>query len=376
MASTFAGMDPLISRRALNRATLDRQLLLRRAALPVVDVVERLGGLQAQTPHTWYTGLWNRVEDFDPAVASGLLESRALVRVALQRSTIHLVSARDCLAMRPLLQVVTERMTRSAFGRRLAGVDLDELAATGRALLSEGPMTFAELGRALAERWPDNDPNALGQGVRWLVPLAQVPPRGLWGRSGPVAHAPADTWLGGPEVPAMTAAELVTRYLAAFGPATVKDAQTWSGLTRLAEVVEGLDLVRFRDEDGRTYYDLPDATRPGEDVPAPVRLMYDFDNLFLSHADRTRVITERGRAALGAFTGTNVVPRLILVDGFAAGDWTVSRARGVTTLTLHRWEPTARLDEAEAEARRLLEFLAPGDAHRVAVLDGPSIRSA
>ncbi|NUW36364.1 winged helix DNA-binding domain-containing protein [Nonomuraea sp. SMC257] len=369
-------MDPLISRRALNRATLDRQLLLRRAALPVVDVVERLGGLQAQTPHTWYTGLWNRIEGFDPASASALLESRALVRLALQRSTIHLVSARDCLAMRPLLQVVTERMTRTTFGRRLAGVDLDELAATGRALLSGRPMTFAELGRALAERWPGNDPHALGQGVRWLVPLAQVPPRGLWGRSGPIAHAPADSWLGGPEVPAMTAAELVTRYLAAFGPATVKDAQTWCGLTRLAEVVEGLDLVRFRDEDGRTYHDLPDAPRPGEDVPAPIRLMYDFDNLFLSHADRTRVITERARAALGAFMGTNVVPRLILVDGFAAGDWTVARARGVSTLTLHRWEPIARMDEVEAEARRLLEFLAPGDAHRVAVLDGPSISAA
>ncbi|MET7460760.1 winged helix DNA-binding domain-containing protein [Nonomuraea sp. NPDC005501] len=365
-------MDPLLSRRALNRATLARQLLLRRTGLPVVDVVEHLGGLQAQTPHTWYTGLWNRIEDFDPASASGLLESRALVRMALQRSTIHLVSARDCLAMRPLVQVVTERMTRTTFGRRLAGVDLDELAETGRTLLAERPMTFAELGRALAGRWPGSDPHALGQGVRWLVPLAQVPPRGLWGRSGPVAHAPADTWLDGLDVPPMTAAVLVTRYLAAFGPATVKDAQTWSGLTRLAEAVEGMDLVRFRGEDGRTYYDLPDAPRPDEDVPAPARLMYDFDNLFLSHADRSRVITGTGLRALGGFMGTNVMPRLILVDGFTAGDWTVTRARGVSTLTLHRWEPSASFDEAEAEARRLLEFLAPGDEHRTAVTDGPS----
>ncbi|WP_162795395.1 DNA glycosylase AlkZ-like family protein, partial [Nonomuraea lactucae] len=188
-------MDPLISRRALNRATLDRQLLLRRTDRPVLDVVEHLGGLQAQTPHTWYAGLWNRIEGFRAADAADLLASREIVRIALQRSTIHLVSARDCLAMRPLLQVVTERMTRTTFGGRLAGVDLGELAKVGRSLLEERPMTFAELGRALAERWPENDPHALGQGVRWLVPLVQVPPRGLWGRSGPIAHAPAEAWL-------------------------------------------------------------------------------------------------------------------------------------------------------------------------------------
>lgn len=400
MLPTVEPMDPLISRRALNRATLERQFLLRRTDRPVVEVVEHLGGLQAQTPHTWYTGLWNRIDGFRADYASARLESRELVRIALQRSTIHLVSARDCLAMRPLVQVVTERMTRTTFGRRLAGVDLDELAAVGRALLEERPMTFAELGRALAGRWPDHDPHALGQGVRWLVPLAQVPPRGLWGRSGPIAHAPADTWLAGTEtdteagteagtrakaharaqaggqagtgVAPMTPAELVVRYLAAFGPATVKDVQTWSGLTRLAEVVEGLDLVRFRDEDGRTYHDLPDAPRPGDDVPAPVRLMYDFDNLFLSHADRSRVITEAGFAAMRGFMGTNVMPRLILVDGFTAGDWTLTRARGTSTLGLHLWEPIADLRAVEREGRRLLEFLAPGDRHETSVFDRPS----
>ncbi|MEW9551399.1 winged helix DNA-binding domain-containing protein [Nonomuraea sp. NPDC050783] len=365
-------MDPLISRRALNRATLDRQLLLRRTDRDVVDVVEHLAGLQAQTPHTWYTGLWSRIEGFDPVAAGELLSSRALVRIALQRSTIHLVSARDCLAMRPLLAPVTERMTRSTFGRRLAGVDLDELAKVGRELLESRPMTFAELGRELATRWPEADPHALGQGVRWLVPLVQVPPRGVWGRSGPVAHTSAESWLGF-EVPPMTAGELVRRYLAAFGPASVKDVQTWSGLTRLAEVVETLDLVRFRDESGRVLYDLPDAPRPPEDTPAPVRLMYDFDNLFLSHADRSRVIDDLGAGMLARFAGTNVQPRVILVDGFPAGDWTFRRAGGVATLGVHQWRPVAAGGEVEREARRLLEFLAPGDRHEVVVSDGPSI---
>ncbi|WP_043618153.1 winged helix DNA-binding domain-containing protein [Nonomuraea candida] len=364
-------MDPLISRRALNRATLDRQHLLRRTDRSVIEVVERLGGLQAQTPHTWYTGLWNRVAGFRPADAADLLLSRELVRIALQRSTIHLVSARDCLAMRPLLQVVTERLTRSTFVRRLTGVDLDELAAAGRALLAERPMTFAELGRALAERWPGNDPHALSQCVRWLVPLVQVPPRGLWGRSGPIAHADAESWLGF-EAPPMTPAELVRRYLAAFGPASVQDAQAWSGLTRLGEVVETMDLVRFRDDAGRTLYDLPDAPRPGEDVPAPPRLMYDFDNLFIGYADRSRTITGTGAAAIGGFMGTNVMPRLILVDGDTCGDWTLTRAKGVSTLNLHQWEPIKAMEEVEAEGRRLLEFLAPGDRHEISVLDGPS----
>ncbi|WP_433433475.1 winged helix DNA-binding domain-containing protein [Nonomuraea sp. CA-141351] len=364
-------MDPLISRRALNRATLDRQHLLRRTGKTVIEVVEHLGGLQAQTPHTWYAGLWNRIEGFKPADAADLLLSRDLVRIALQRSTIHLVSARDCLAMRPLLQTVGERMTWSTFGKRLEGVDLDELAAVGRALLEERPMTFAELGRGLAERWPSHDPHALGQGVRCLVPLVQVPPRGLWGKSGPVAHTSAESWLGF-EVPPMTPAELVLRYLAAFGPASVMDVQMWSGLTRLGEAVESLDLVRFRDESGRILYDLPDAVRPDEDTPAPVRLMYDFDNLFRSHADRSRVITETGLAALQGFMGSSVPPRTILVDGFTAGDWTVTRAKGTSTLTIHQWVPISVLEEVEEEGLRLLEFLTPGDKHEVSVSDRPS----
>ncbi|MCK2212626.1 winged helix DNA-binding domain-containing protein [Actinomadura sp. ATCC 31491] len=367
-------MDPLISRRALNRATLDRQFLLARTDRGVLDVVEHLGGLQAQTPHTWYTGLWTRIADFDPAVAGELLMSRALVRIALQRSTIHLVTARDCLAMRPLLQPVTARMTRTTFGKRLAGVDMDELAEAGRELLESRPMTFAELGRELAARWPSADPHALGQGVRSLVPLVQVPPRGVWGRSGTVAHTSAESWLGF-ETPAMTAGELVRRYLAAFGPASVKDVQTWSGLTRLSEVVETLDLVRFRDESGRVLYDLPDAPRPPEDVPAPARFMYDFDNLFLSHTDRSRVISDLGAGVLTRFAGTNVQPRAVLVDGFTAADWTYRSANGLATLNVHQWQPltAAEREEVEREAMALLGFLTPDDKHEVAFFGASSM---
>ncbi|MEU7892660.1 winged helix DNA-binding domain-containing protein [Nonomuraea sp. NPDC049152] len=361
-------MDPVLSRRALNRATLDRQLLIRRTTMPVIDVIEHLAGLQAQTPHSWYTGLWNRIEGFKAEQAADLLERREIVRIALQRSTIHLVSARDCLAMRPLVQIVTERMTRTTFGRKLAGVDLDELETLARSLLEDRAMTFAELGRALGERWPDNDQHALGQGVRWLVPLVQVPPRGLWGKSGPIAHTAADGWLGF-ETPPMTAGELVLRYLKSFGPASVKDVQTWSGLTRLGEVVASLDLVTYRDAGGRVLYDLPDIELPAEDLPVPVRFMYDFDNLFLSHEDRSRVVEHVD--VLRRFVPYNVQPRTILVDGFPAGDWTTARSKGTTTLTIHRWEPFDPTEAGE-EAARLLAFLAPGDRHEIVVSDGPS----
>ncbi|MEV0586154.1 winged helix DNA-binding domain-containing protein [Nonomuraea sp. NPDC050310] len=364
-------MDPLLSRRALNRATLERQWLVRRSNLSVLDMVTHLAGLQAQTPHTWYTGLWNRIEGFTAEAASDLLASRDLVRIALQRSTIHLVTADDCLAMRPLLEPPTARMTRTTFGKKVAGAPEAELAEVGRRLVEERPMTFAELGRALHEHWPEADAHALSMYVRWLVPLVQVPPRGLWGRSGPIAHTSAESWIGR-EVPPMSLEEFVRRYLAAFGPASVMDMQTWSGLTRLNEVFAGMDLPRFRDENGRTLYDLPDAPRPGEDLPVPVRLMYDFDNLFLGHADRSRVIDERTAEVSAGFVRANVMWRIVLVDGFPAGDWTIAGAKGTTTLTIHQWRPIHDLDAVAAEARRLLDFLAPGDHHEIAVTDQPS----
>src|SRR4051812_13529389 len=175
-------MDSVLSRRALNRATLDRQLLLRRAAWSVPAAVEHLCGLQAQTPHSWYAGLWSRIEGFRPEHAADLLTDRTLVRIALMRSTIHLVTARDCLAFRPLVEPVIERGMRSNFGRNLAGLDASALVAEAGRLLGERPMTFAELGRRLGETWPGRDQASLCQAARAWLPLVQVPPRGLWGR--------------------------------------------------------------------------------------------------------------------------------------------------------------------------------------------------
>ena len=352
--------SPALSLRAINRATLARQLLLERAALPVEAAVERLVGLQAQTTHSWYTGLWARLQGFDAARAGALLAGRRLVRIALMRSTIHLVTAADCLALRPLVQPVIERSMRGNFGRDLAGLDRDELVAAGRAEVEATPLTFSALGRALARRWPDRDPAALAQGVRAWVPLVQVPPRGVWGASGQAAHTTAESWLGRP-LRAMALDEMVLRYLGAFGPATVRDAQLWSGLTRLGEVFERLRprLVTFRDPAGAALFDLPDAPRPDADAPAPVRFLYDYDNLLLSHADRSRVIA--APYFHQGFTADGPMPSILLVDGFTAGSWRLSRRREAATLTVQPFAPlpAATRDEVVAEGARLLTFLAP-----------------
>ena len=372
-------MTVRLSRRALNRATLDRQLLLRRATMPVVDAVEHLVGLQAQTPHTWYLGLGSRLAGITPLDVAALLADRSLVRVALHRSTIHLVSARDCQALRPLLQPVIVRATDGAYRRRLGGADADEIAEAGRALVDSGPLTFAELHSGLAGRWPELGQDTIAQTVRARVALVQVPPRGTWGPvgpvSGPIAHTSAATWLGNASAPA-TVDELVTRYLGAFGPATVKDAQTWSGLTRLREVFARLrpELLVVQDEDGRELFDLPAAPRPDPEVPAPARFLYDFDNLHLSYAERTRFMTPEAVAAKADLNVKNgQLPGTVLLDGEVRAHWTLTRAKGAATVTVRPLAAWSAGDTAavEAEGAEVLAFLA-GDLaqHDVQVVTG------
>ncbi len=153
---------PLASQRQLNRATLARQLLLERSSVHPIAAIEQVVGLQAQTPQSWYTGLWSRLADFDPVAFGALLESREVVRIALMRSTIHLVSARDAVFLRPIVQSATDR-ARLAYRARWEGLDLDVVAAAARVLLEQSPLTFAQLGTRLQESWPDHDVQALGR---------------------------------------------------------------------------------------------------------------------------------------------------------------------------------------------------------------------
>ncbi len=349
----------VIGQRALNRALLERQMLLGRRELSALDAVEHLVGMQAQAPDPPYVGLWTRLEDFHPEELGRHIEGRRAVRIALMRNTVHLVSARDCLGLRPLTQPIIDR---GLYGRRtgIEGVDLEALAAAGRALLEERPRSAKELGGLLRDSWPGHEPTSLARAVRHLLPLVQVPPRGVWGKSGQATHTTAESWLGRPLGPAYSPDEMVLRYLGAFGPASVKDAQTWSGLTRLDRVFErlGQRLVSFRDGRGRKLFDLPDAPRPDPGVPAPPRFLPEFDNLILSHDDRSRVIADEHRRALASRNG--MVPATVLLDGSVSGTWRTERSRGKVTLVV---EPFGALSKADRDAlteegERLVRFVA------------------
>ncbi|MFJ4186724.1 winged helix DNA-binding domain-containing protein [Kitasatospora sp. NPDC089509] len=354
--------SPVLGRRALGRALLARQHLLARTDLTPAALLHHLGGLQAQAaPQPPYLGLLSRLDGFTPDGLSTLLEQRAAVRIALQRGTIHLVTAEDCRTLRPLLQPVLDQALTTTYGKRLAGLDLAALAAEARTLVEAEPRTFQQLGALLAAGRPERDPAALAQAARCLLPLVQVPPRGLWGRTGPAAHTTAEAWLGRPLDPAPAAAPdaLVLRYLAAFGPASAADLRKWSGLGGLAPVLKRLtpQLLTFRDERGRLLYDLPEAPRPAPDTPAPVRLVAPFDNLLLSHADRGRVLPEEYKERVMTVNG--LVAGTLLVDGLVAGTWQLTGAAEVVVRPFGRLARAER-EAAEAEARRVLAFAGGG----------------
>ncbi len=312
--------------RELNRATLARQLLLERAALSAADAIERLVGMQAQVPMDPYIGLWTRLDGFDPAELADLLTRRRAVRASLMRATIHLVTARDMRMLRPLMEPVIHRMfwTGSPFGRAIKGVDTDALVAMVRELIEERPRTRAELRPLLAERWPDHDSDALSA-IGYLLPVVQVPPRGVWGQGGQATWTTAESWLGRPLDPEPSIDDLVMRYLAGYGPAAVMDIQAWCGLTKLKEVVERLrpGLRVYRDEAGRELFDVPDAPLPDADTPAPVRFLPEYDNALLGYKDRTRMVGIEARRRLDSDILGNF--STFLVDGFVAGRWKLAR---------------------------------------------------
>ncbi len=367
-------MTETLSRRALNRALLARQHLLERSALDPVAMVEHLLGLQAQAPLPPYVGLWCRVEGIRPHHLAGLLERGEVVRMVLMRSTVHLVSTADAAFLRPLVAPVLERPLRagSAWARDLAGLDLEEIAGAADRLLADGPLPLAEIGARLATRWPERNADALAQVARGLLALVQLPPRAVWGAAGwagrPVLQT-LERWPGLAQGGGGSPEELVRRYLEAFGPASIQDVQTWSGLTRLHTVIERLraELITFRDEAGRELFDLPDAPRPDSATPAPARLLPAFDNLLLSHADRTRVISDHHRRALQ--TNAAALRGTFLVDGSVAGQWDLVRHRPGLEVVLEPLVPLTGDDreQLQGEAQRLLEFAAtPGQATSVA----------
>ena len=348
-----------LTRRAQNRALLARQMLLARRRMAPLEAVGRLVGMQAQVPRDPYVGLWSRLEPFAAETLSADIEERRAVRTSFVRATLHLVTAEDALALRPVIAPVLERSFESGspFGRQLAGIDLDEVTSYGRALLEEAPRTRSELVPLLSERWPDRDPAALAYACTYLLPLVQVTPRGLWNTSGRSAFTTMESWLGARPRRSASPHDLVLRYLAAFGPAGPADVRTWSGLPGAGEILDGLRprLRTVRDESGRELFDAPRAPLPDPDMPAPVTFLPEYDNVLLAHDDRGRIVSPETRLFADVGWGT------VLVDGFTAARW-----RAATKERRLRIEPFRRLARAEradveVEGARLLRFLTGDD---------------
>ncbi len=355
--------EPVLSQRQLNRALLARQGLLERSPTTVVAMIERLVGMQAQVPSNPYVALWSRIEGFDPQELSGLIEGREAVRASSLRNTVHLHSAADARSVQPLTARVRAQSFKAPFGASLGDADLDEIVTAGRELLEQQPLTRAQIGEQLAARWPDAPPASLGQAVAHHLPLIQIPPRGMWQRSHQATLALTERELGAPMQDEPSLDSLVLRYLASFGPAASADVRTWSRITGLKPVIDRLrpQLRTFRDERGRELLDVPDGLFADPDTSAPPRFLPEYDNVLLSHDDRSRILVGLG-PGLPYPTGRWIGQ--LLVDGAFRAYWNIVESEGIATLTVDRFTPhpgdppDARI-AIEAEGQRLLAFVAP-----------------
>lgn len=354
-------MGAVLTDRVLNRTTLSRQHLLERRPVLPADVLELLVGLQGQDPELPYIGLWNRIDGFAHDDLTRLLAERAVVRATLFRGTQHLLPTGDYRWIRPLLQPLLDRLGRSFFTQFTPGVDQAELTAEARRILDAGTVTRPDLGRALARRWPEHEGRWLARAAQVALPVLHPYPDGTWGHRGHTPFVLAEHWLDEPFDDRRGIDDLVLRYLAGFGPASVKDMQAWSGLTRLREVFDRLRprLRTYRGEAGAELFDLPDRTPADPGLPAPVRFLPGFDNVTFGYADRARIIADEHRPYL-------VAEAALTVDGYVRGVWSLRRG----TLTVSLFTPLTGPEEAavRAEADALLRFAEPDPELRAVVL--------
>ena len=359
----------MLGLRDLNRATLARQLLLAPADLPVTAALTQVAGLQAQLAGPPHIGLWSRLRGFSRAQLAAAYAAHTVVRAPLFRGTLHLVTAADYAEFRAVVAPMLHRSFAGMDKTRLKGIDPFALADEARPFLREQPRTQDEVRDFLGAQHPKLDVRMLGHAVRLHLPLVQVPEPGAgsWDFPAMPRFALADPWLGRPLGTKTDPAGLISRYLAAFGPASARDFQTWSGFAA-RETLETLrgTLRVSHDEQGRELFDLPDAHLPGGDVPAPVCFLPEYDNLLLAHADRTRIVADVFRPQV--FLPGLRVAATFLVDGFVRGTWKVTRAKQTVTITLTAFAALSRKERATAiaAAEPLAGFLEP-EATKVAV---------
>jgi hypothetical protein len=351
----------------INRATLARQMLLSREKMPVGKAVERLVAMQAQVARPPFVGLWTRLDGFRREDLIEAFRKKQLVRGTSLRGTLHVMTAADFVKLRGAIQPALSFAAQSILKDRFTALDLPELEREARSFFTRSA-TFDALRNHLKKKYPKGDERAMAYMIRTHLPLVQVPTDDPWAFPSSSDFALADTWLG-KKIPTdhAPAHTLVKRYLAAFGPATVRDAQVWCGVPNLTEVFEALrkELVTFR-YGRRELFDLPDAPRPPEDTPAPSRFLPEFDNIVLSHDDRTRVLPDQYRSRV--LSKNLQVRATFFVDGVVTGAWKTERKKKAATLVLEPFEklPKKALSALEAEGEVLLRFIEPdADTHHI-----------
>jgi len=337
----------VLTRRELNRALLQRQLLLERQALTAAKAVGRLGGVQAQWTPSPYLSLWTRLEAFERDELTTALRRRQLVKALLQRGTLHVATPGQYWAITTVRRRLAASLWPPSYEARLPSARIAELAELVLAELDGRELTFKEIQALLEPHAREGvPPTFLWRRVQGHSSVVHVPPSGIWGYGGHGVYTAADGKVrGAPPEPDAAFDELVRTYLAAYGPATKQDIGQWAGVPRLKPIAESLDRLRLRTfagEDGKVLYDLPRAALPDPETPAPPRLVPRFDNLVLSHADRSRVLGDIPPSRI--VTKNGLVHATILVDGFVAGTWQLEQGRVVL-------EPFGKLD---AEVRRAL----------------------
>lgn len=357
---------PSLTLRQINRATLARQMLLAREQIGPVAAIERLAGMQAQQPRPPFVGLWTRLENFQREDLCKLLLARNVVRVTAMRGTLHLMSAADYIALRPAIQPALTKGMQSILRERVSSLDIDALHGAAKKFFGKAPASFDALRDHFKMLYPDGDERAMAFAIRMHLPLVQVPIDTPWAFPASADFAMAEPWLNQKLITNESPPHaLLRRYLAAFGPATPADAQAWSGLQGLRAVFDEMrangEVITFSDERKRELFDLPDAPRPAEDTPAPIRFVPDFDNLVLAHADRTRIIDDAHRGKV--VTKNLLVRATFLVDGFVAGTWKIERKKKSATLILEPFAPLPKKTLTDPtlnlEAQALLRFVEP-----------------
>lgn len=352
--------DRILKLRELNRATLARQMLLERETLSVPAAIERLVGLQAQLASAPYVGLWTRLRDFQREDLAKEIESRKVVKATMMRATLHLCSTDDYARFRATLKPLLIGAAGEIAKRRGGDFDMDKVLKAARKFIGEKPRTFAEISDMLTSLMPDHDVGAMRYSVRTHIPLVQVPINTGWSYSNKPEFTLAESWIGRPISPEDNLRDLVFRYLAAFGPASVTDAQTWLGM-KLKETFEKLrpELQTYRGEGRTELFDLPELSLPAEDAPAPVRFLPEYDNLLLSHSNRTRVIADEYRSKV-YLPGLRVAAT-ILMDGFVRGVWKIEKTKTAATILIEPFDKLSKKDCAALtdEAERLVRFVDP-----------------